>query len=81
MGHTLLPLPPELVVALEYLDMAELRPESSLLEEEGQQEGKSCHCPTSEKSARVGHPTIGSMSCHCTCSTTSEQGAVTNVQS
>ena len=53
MGHTLLPLPPKLVkkiVSLEYVDMSELRPESWLMEEEGQQQGKCCHAPHRKKS-------------------------------
>ena len=52
MGHTLLPLPPKLVkkiVSLEYVDMSELRPESWLMEEEGQQQGKCCHAPHRKK--------------------------------
>ena len=52
MGHTLLPLPSKLVkkiVSLEYVDMAELRPESWLLEEEGQQQEKCCHAPRRRK--------------------------------
>ena len=52
MGNTLLPLPPKLVkkiVSLDYVDMSELRPESWLMEEEGQQQGKCCHAPNRKK--------------------------------
>ena len=49
MGHTLLPLPTKLVkkiTNLEFVDMAELKPESWLLDEEDRQQAKCCHTPS-----------------------------------
>lgn len=49
MGHTLLPLPAKLVkkiTNLEFVDMAELKPESWILEEEEKQPAKCCHTPS-----------------------------------